>query len=246
MENKIKEFQPIAVALIVTLGIILSSMFIMGGVIKYQKMQNQSITVTGSASEKVTSDLATLNISYKAQAKNLKSGYAQMKASENKLKQYLTQKGIKEEEIKTGQVTNYEVYKHIGNYTTNEIDFYKFNSYLDVTSSDINLISKISKNIDDMVNLGVEINYTGVQYFISNLDEIKIKMVGLATKDAKKRAQSMVNSTGDKIGPLSSAKMGVFQITPSNSTEVSDYGINDTTSIEKKITAVVNATFTVK
>ena len=40
--------------------------------------------------------------------------------------------------------------------------------------------------------------------------------------------------------------MGVLQIEPVNSTEVSDYGINDTTSIEKKVVAVVNATFTVK
>lgn len=45
---------------------------------------------------------------------------------------------------------------------------------------------------------------------------------------------------------MNSAKMGVFQIVPENSTEVSDYGINDTRSIEKKVIAVVNATFTVK
>lgn len=40
--------------------------------------------------------------------------------------------------------------------------------------------------------------------------------------------------------------MGVFQITPLYSTEVSDYGINDTTSIDKEITAVVNCEFIIK
>jgi hypothetical protein len=39
---------------------------------------------------------------------------------------------------------------------------------------------------------------------------------------------------------------GVFQITPRDSTEVSDYGINDTSSREKDVTAVVDATFAVK
>jgi len=37
--------------------------------------------------------------------------------------------------------------------------------------------------------------------------------------------------------------MGVFQITPVNSNEVADSGVNDTSSWEKKVTAVVSATF---
>ncbi len=39
------------------------------------------------------------------------------------------------------------------------------------------------------------------------------------------------------------ARVGVLQITPVHSVNVSDYGINDLSSIEKKITGVVNATF---
>ena len=45
---------------------------------------------------------------------------------------------------------------------------------------------------------------------------------------------------------MNSAKMGVFQIVPVDSTDVSDYGINDTSSKEKKVIATVTATFTVK
>ena len=39
--------------------------------------------------------------------------------------------------------------------------------------------------------------------------------------------------------------MGVFQITPAFSTQVTDYGINDTSSRLKDVTAVVSATFAV-
>jgi uncharacterized protein len=35
-------------------------------------------------------------------------------------------------------------------------------------------------------------------------------------------------------------------VTPRNSTEVSDYGINDTSSREKDVTAVVSVTFAVR
>ena len=71
-------------------------------------------------------------------------------------------------------------------------------------------------------------------------------MIGKATQNAKERAASMAKNTGNKIGSLRSANTGVFQITPPDSTDVSDYGINDTSSIEKKITAVVNVTFAVE
>jgi hypothetical protein len=39
--------------------------------------------------------------------------------------------------------------------------------------------------------------------------------------------------------------MGVLQITPADSTEVSDMGMYDTTSIDKDMTAVVNISFAV-
>ena len=41
-------------------------------------------------------------------------------------------------------------------------------------------------------------------------------------------------------------KMGVFQSTPPDSTSVSDTGENDTSTIDKKVTAVANVVFKVK
>jgi len=40
--------------------------------------------------------------------------------------------------------------------------------------------------------------------------------------------------------------MGVFQVTSVNSTEISDYGYFDTSAIQKKVTAVVRASFSIK
>ena len=97
-----------------------------------------------------------------------------------------------------------------------------------------------------MVNQDINLTTGNIKYFVSNLDDIKVKMVGEATKNAQDRANSMVKATNGKIGPINSAKMGVFQIVPIDSTDVSDYGYNDTSSIEKKVVATVTATFTVK
>ena len=71
-------------------------------------------------------------------------------------------------------------------------------------------------------------------------------MLAEVAKDARSRAESLASNSGGKIGSLRSAKMCVFQITQPNSTGVSDMGINDTSSLAKEITAVVNVKFSVK
>lgn len=246
MKELLKEYQTLFLGGIIGLSLLLSVCVLTGGVIKYQKLQNQTITTTGSASENVTSDFATLNIGYKTQSYNLKMGYASMENAKSKIKKYLILKGIQEKDIVFNQVSSYEVYRRVGNYTTNDIEFYRLNGDVKVSSNNVNLIDDISKKINELINEDIDISYSNVEYFVSNLDDVKVKMVGAATKNAKERAISMVKSTGGNIGALTSAKTGVFQIVPVNSTDVSDYGINDTTSIEKKVVAVVNATFSVK
>ena len=58
-------------------------------------------------------------------------------------------------------------------------------------------------------------------------------------------AEKIAESTGSSIGSVRSARMGVLQITPADSNEVSDMGMNDTSSLDKAITAVVNVAFAV-
>ena len=41
-------------------------------------------------------------------------------------------------------------------------------------------------------------------------------------------------------------RQGVFQITPRNSTEISDYGMNDVSAVDKDITAVMRVTFSLE
>ena len=56
----------------------------------------------------------------------------------------------------------------------------------------------------------------------------------------------MLKATHNKPGRIQSVQMGVFQITPVDSNNVSDMGINDTTSVDKKVTAVANVVFRIK
>ena len=53
----------------------------------------------------------------------------------------------------------------------------------------------------------------------------------------------LVGATGGHLGKLRSVDVGVFQVTSPNSTEVTDYGVYDTSTVDKDVTAVVNVSF---
>ena len=98
-----------------------------------------------------------------------------------------------------------------------------------------------------MTDKGINISsYEQPQYHYSELANLKVKLLQSATTDARNRAKSMLKSNHNRLGKIRSAKMGVFQITPVDSNDVSDSGYNDLSSIEKKVTAVANVTFAIK
>jgi hypothetical protein len=85
-----------------------------------------------------------------------------------------------------------------------------------------------------------------LQYISTELTKSKLDALQKATAEARRRAEILVHGLGGKLGRMRSSGQGVYQVTPRDSTEVSDYGINDTSSREKDVNAVVSATFEVK
>jgi len=65
-------------------------------------------------------------------------------------------------------------------------------------------------------------------------------------KDAQNRATSISKTTGQKVGSLKSATMGVVQVTQPNSVDISDYGNYDVSTIEKEVMITVRASFSLK
>ncbi|MBM3243459.1 MAG: DUF541 domain-containing protein, partial [Candidatus Omnitrophica bacterium] len=129
---------------------------------------------------------------------------------------------------------------------TNEVEGYRLSQGIEVKSYDVKKVEDISRQSTELIEQDIQLISNAPEYFYTKLAELKIEMLSSATEDAKKRAATMAQSTGNKIGAIRSAKMGTFQITPVNSYEVSWYGNNDTSSYEKKVMAVVNASFAIE
>jgi hypothetical protein len=66
-----------------------------------------------------------------------------------------------------------------------------------------------------------------------------------AAKDARERAAGIARAAGCRLGEVRYARMSAPSITPLYSSEESDGGVDDTTALEKKITAIVNVGYAV-
>jgi uncharacterized protein len=96
------------------------------------------------------------------------------------------------------------------------------------------------------VDGGVTFDNSTMEFYSSKIEEIKKQLLGKATQNAFERAEEITSSTDLKVDKLISARAGVFQITEPYSTEVSDFGIHNTSSARKNIKVTVSAEFTLK
>lgn len=245
-EKQNKSYVWVLVSLILAAGLVLSSYIVTTG-IKEMRQPNNSLSMKGSAKQQIVSDLVVWSGSFSSQSPILSEAYTSLKASEVKVKDYLVAQGINESDIVFSSIsTNVNNTILPNGAYSNQIDSYTLYQRVEIQSNEIQKITDISRNATDLINEGVEFQSHSPQYFYTKLADLKIDMIALATQDAKARAEKMLAATGNKLGKLQSASVGVFQITPLYSDDISDYGINDTTSINKEITSVVTCEFEVK
>lgn len=242
MLERIEKLQIAILGLLLAFGLIFA---VKSGVSPFKQ---NSVTVTGSAYEIVTSDSGNLDVELEVKAPTKAAAQSVAKKQLPEIMKYLKEKGFdvkKDVEVKASN--GYSSFKYYPNgNTSNEIDHYNFSQKISIKSDDVNKIKDTSLDITSLSDKGIDIEVHSINYSYSKLPDLKIELLKRATKDAKQRASAMLKSTNNGVGKIQSVRMGVFQITPVDSTEVSDMGINDTSSIEKKITAVSNVTFQIK
>ena len=240
MLERIEKLQVISLGLLVSIALVMSTQMISSTVSKNE------ISVTGSAYEIVKSDSGTLNFDIVIKRSSKQAAYSALQTQIKTVEDYLKAKQIKNIELKT--INGYYSYKRdpkTGAYTDIQ-DAYNLYQPMHISSDNVELIKEISNDITSLINKGVDINVNPASYDYSKLPELKVTLLEKASQDAKNRAASMLKPTGNSVGKIQSVRMGVYQITPVDSTNVSDMGINDTTSIDKKVTAVANVSFKIK
>jgi len=231
---------------LLSVGIVVATLII-ARTVERVKFQNQRIQVKGFAERTITSDMAVWSGQITTRSPELVTAYDNLQADLGKVLSYLQQQGVRKEDISIPSVITTIQYKRTEKGAmTNIVDGYILIQTVKITSSNIEQIADIAGEITVLIKEGIEFDSFPPQYFYTKLDDMRIELLGEATKNAAMRAKQLAENSGSKVGALKYASQGVFQITPVYSTQVSDYGMYDTSTINKSVKAVVTMEYSIR
>ncbi len=226
-----------------SLALVVSS-FMGATAIRSFKQANDALIVTGSAKRPIRSDYVVWRVSVSSQQPTAQAAYRDLKSQTERLQSYLKAQQVPDSAITLNAIETREIPAvDFNGRETGKTLAYNLSQRFEVRSSEVDRITQLSQKATDLINDGVSLVSEPPQYLYTQLSKVRVEMVAEATKDAKARAEAIAQSTGSRVGAVRSAETGVFQITSRNSTDVSDSGIYDTSSIDKDITAVMSVKF---
>lgn len=230
----------ILTAIIFSLSIMIAAYFL-GESYVSRANPDGKISVTGSGSEDFTSDLIVWEGRFSRNSVNLEQAYKTLESDKQLVTDYLLKKGIKKENMVFNSVQTNEQRENQyqnGNYVGSIFKGYNLNQTVKIESKDVELIEKVSREITELLNKGVQFNSSPPRYYYTQLADLKIKMISKATEDARLRAEEIARNSGGTLGKLKNANMGVFQITGQNSGE--DYSWSGAyNTVDKRKTASI-------
>lgn len=214
---------------------------------KEVKLSNQTLTVKGYAQKDVMSDYAQWSGRFRVEAATREDAFDQLQVAKQKVTRFLQSSKVSLDQVgfSTAAIYPNYVYDEKGN-STGGIRSFSGDVMVSYGSKDVTLVQKLTKEAQFLIKEGVAFETLPTRYLYSQLDDLKIDLLGTASEDAKARADAITSKAGSGVGALLRANQGVFQITARNDTSISGYGVYDTMSVEKTVTAVVTLTFQTK
>lgn len=241
---KIKINEKIQQSLVIGICLIISA-YVFGIFFYSAKNTGNTIKVTGYAVKRISSDLVKWSIVLSKKnipGSDMQKGYALIKRDVDFVTARLAAGGIKPEEITihpTGVEQQYGKNSQL-------IDVYNINQELLVTSGGIAGVESLAMKPEALLDKGMVLQSSNLQYLVTNLSPVKKEMIAEATNDGMQRAQEISKKTSIQIGKLIEARIGVFQINAPNSPEASDFGNYSTTTKDKDISVTVELSFVLK
>src|SRR5207248_2251535 len=99
---------------------------------------------------------------------------------------------------------------------------YSVSQGFDVSTRQIDTLVAAATRLGSLLERGIDVSAQPLAFISTNLEQAKLDALQAATLEAKKRAEIIVKGLGAKLGAMRSSDLGVYQITPRNSTDVSN------------------------
>jgi hypothetical protein len=228
----------VAVALAIGLG----SLAIADGI--RDRGRNDVMSVTGSAKQRISSDYVVWDVSVTSQRATPQAASKELAEWTERVTAFLRDAGARDGEINVNPITT-DTVNEDEDLDSGPIVGYRLTRSIQVRSPRVDAITDLIEKSSALLNEGIPIQAEQPQFVYTRLPSLRPRLLAAATRDALNRARVLVESTGADLGNLRGVDVGSFQVTAPNSTEVEDYGVYDTSTRAKDVTAVVNVTFAI-
>jgi hypothetical protein len=203
-----------------------------------------TITITGSSRKPISADLVQWSLSVEGKAATPADAARRARRASTALVTFLRGAGIRADAISPEVVQSNTIVTRVNKHVTRTT--YEVSQGYEVSTHAIDTVQAAATRLGSLLEHGLEVSAQPLAFISTDLEQAKLAALTAATAEARRRASILVGGLGGKLGRMRASSLGVYQITPRNSTDVTDYGVNDTSSRLKDVTAVVSATFAVK
>jgi uncharacterized protein len=249
MEKQLS-FSMAVLGLLLALGMS-GAAFILGVQAKKAVSAQQSVSVKGLAEKAVQADTAEWTVTATVTAPDFAQALAKLRQERPALDAFLVEQGLDKTTWHEGDesVTPHmvDVPLPTGG-TRSEQQGFDATQSIVITTKELAKIIAANKAILSLQASGKPFSGTAPSYLVSNLEEIKMSLIGAATENARNRAKEFVKHDGVKVGVMRSASQGAFYILPPGGTsDGDDYGgTYDKTTIDKKAKVVVTIVYNIE
>jgi hypothetical protein len=238
----------VVLAIAIGVAVPVTAAIVMNG-IRDVKTTRDTIVVTGSAKQPITANLALWNVSVSATSRSPADAARTLRRKAAAVRTFLHAGGLSAAEINEPPLgvepTTVQIPTGLAKPRFRDVPAYFVSQGFGVHTKNIDAVEKTSSSVDQLLIQGVDVSVGQIRYLSTELKTAKYAALRKATADARDRAATIAAGLGGHLGAVRSVHLGVYQITPQNSTDVSGEGINDTSSRAKDVTAVVTVTFAV-
>jgi hypothetical protein len=224
-------------AVVLALGAIIAAA-VLGAQFRNIGAGRQTISVKGLAERQVRSDVAEWAVSVSVKGATFPETLARMRKEFPEVRKFLEAKGLSGAAlVETGEsiTPNMEPEETPNGHWRTVQEGFNGTHGIDVTVKDLDVVAKARKAAVQFKADGHAIEYGDPQYLVSSLEQVKMSLIGAATRDARARAEEFAKNGGVKAGSMRTASQGAFNIlAPGAGADASEYGgTYDKTTVDK-------------
>lgn len=228
------------------------ALVVAAAILGYQVKQvgggRETISVKGLAEKPVKADRAEWTVGLQVQGATIADALSKLRKEKPALDRFLADAGFSgaalTEANESVEPNFEEVEGRNGNLRSIQVGHLARQS-ITINTTDLSRIIAAAKAIVQFQAEGHPVNFGQPQYLVSNLEDVKMSLIGAAMQNSRVRAAEFAKNGDVEVGPMRSASQGAFYILPAGANaDVSDWGgTYDKSTVDKLARVVVTVDY---